>query len=784
MKAISITRRLKVGLGSLAAVIVLLAVMAVGSTVFLLSEFAKFRAASAAAVIANEVAEDVFEAQIAAQAYRRTQTPELSAEFTTNVAEVATGITRLEASASQDERVMASLATISAAKNVYAEGFAEVTELYAAMDGSVDTLFSTGLSARETLSDLMDSANRAGDAGQTFSAARVQQGLLLGRDYMSRHILSGTEETFATAKEHLEGAAQQLSWMATMAGDRDRAALIATAQETIAAFMGIAAEINRQTQVQDASYAKMDEQRALILGETDALIEHLTSVLERTGQTMDSTFTLTALLLAVAAGIALLYAVFMTRSTVRQVGREFDVTLEAVSGLADGNLGIEIHGTEHDTELGRIARALEVFRARSLEAEKLARENEEERARAAAEKQAREADARDAEKRRQAAEQEAAERRKREIFDALSAAVSSVVTAAAAGDFSRRVETDSVDAELRHLAEDINLLMSNVERGLQEIAKVSARLADGDLREGMNGNFEGTFKALQENIDTMIGSLGSILAEISNEARVVAEQSAEMTSSAEDLSRRAESQAASLEQTSASMTQIASSAESNATSAAETDSAAATMNEEAGRAREVLASTVSAMRDIEQGSKEIEAIVDVIEDIAFQTNLLSLNASVEAARAGEAGKGFAVVANEVRALAQRSAEASSKVQAIIAQSTSAISRGSDAVEQTGNALEQIVGRIAVVSANLREIKSASEEQAMAVKDISNAFGQLDKITQKNAAVAEQTRGTAGLLSSQSRRMQEAVSKVVLRKQGAGPSASSPGLPASRSLSAA
>ncbi|MEM1430912.1 MAG: methyl-accepting chemotaxis protein [Pseudomonadota bacterium] len=764
MKGISISRRLKLGLGSLAGVVFLLAVMAVGSSIFLLGEFHKFRAASAASGSANEIAEDVFEAQLAAETFRRTSEPDLITEFQENLSEVAIEVAKLEGDPSLGEAARSNLLAISNAKGTYVSSFEEIVTLDTAMDQSVNRMFDAGVAARQTMSDLMDAANRAGDAGQTFSAARVLQGLLLGRVYMTRHVLTGTEETFTTASEHLSSAAQQLSWMGTMAGDPDRAALVAKADEEIATFIAVAGEINGKIRSQGIAYTQMDQQRDIITGGSDALIDLLNTATQTTGQMMDGAFKLTSIVLSVAAAIALLYALFMARSTIRQIGSEFDTTLHAVSELADGRLDIEIQGKEHQTELGSIARALEVFRAKSIDAERLAKESEEARARAAAEERAREAEARDAEDRRQAEEQAAAERHKRKIFQDLSAAVSGVVTAAAAGDFSRRVDEKAVDTELRNLVEDINRLMSNVEKGLEEIANVSGRLAGGDLRSGMTGDFEGTFKELQDNIDVMIGSLGSILAEISNEARQVADQSADMTRGAEDLSRRAESQAASLEQTSASMTEIASSAESNAASAAETDTAATRMNDEADRARGVLESTVSAMRDIQHGSKEIEAIVDVIEDIAFQTNLLSLNASVEAARAGEAGKGFAVVANEVRALAQRSAEASSKVQVIIAQSTNAISRGSEAVEQTGTALEQIVDRIGTVSSNLREIKSASEEQAMAVKDISNAFGQLDKITQKNAAVAEQTRGTAGLLSSQSTRMQAAVGKVVLREQ--------------------
>lgn len=759
MRNWSISRYLKVGMGSLSAVILLFAIGAVSATFILRAELEGYRYTAILAETTSDIAEDVMEAQIAAQSYRLTSDSAWAEEFRGNVEEATDVASEVISQDTSPETVRALVSESIDLVRDYTMEFEGIVEAERERDQVYQGLVELGLSARQAVTDLMNASNRAGDAAQTFAVATILQKTILSRLYMERFVLRGAPEAHETAMGHIDEATRQLNRIIASERNPDRINMIETAQSRLERFKEEANAMFDLTVARDARYLDVAQTSAQMVDLTDRMLEEIAATRQRQGEVIETTFRITTVALALGAALAMGFSLVLARTTIRGVGQDVERTLDTVTELADGNLDIEIEGTELDTELGRIAQALEVFRARGKEAEDLRRESEAAESRRQAEERHREEQERTAEQERVHAEQAAAEARKREIFATLQNAVSSVVGAAAAGDFSRRVDTAALDPELSALAEQINQLMARVDEGLAEIARVSGRLAEGDLRSGMQGEFEGTFQALQDNIGSMIASLGGIMSGISAEAASVRSHSAEMSTGAEDLARRAESQAASLEQTSAAMTQIASSAESNASSAAQTDAAARDMRDEAGQARSVLDSTVTAMRDIEEGSREIEAIVDVIEDIAFQTNLLSLNASVEAARAGEAGKGFAVVANEVRALAQRSAEASSKVQAIISQNTGAISRGSGAVDETGEALQRIVARIETVTDNLREIRSASDEQAAAVKDVSNAFAQLDKITQRNAAVAEQTRGTAALLSQQSERMQTAVGRV-------------------------
>jgi methyl-accepting chemotaxis protein len=762
MRHWSIARRLKVGLGSLAAMVLVLAVAALAATLMLRGTFDAYAQRSATTQQVNAMAEAVFEAKLAADAYRLRPGEAAAEQFRASVAEVVERRARLAEAGGATARIEAQLSEIDAEIASFAQGFEDVVTLQGETEALAEQLRGIGDGAVATLVSLMDAANRAGNAGQTFSVAKIKEDTLSGRLFMERFFLSGDAADVERASTHLGEAAQQLKWIVTLESVPERVELMRSASESIARLQEIAAQAQERFAARAAAFGEMEAASEWVLGLLGDLVDGVLSDQRVVAADAHATLRSTVAALAAGALAAIVYAGLMARATLRQVSRDFDRTLSTVSALAEGDLDVEIHGTDDRTELGEIARALVVFRDRGREAAELARQKAEADAQQVEGERRRGELRRKEDRERAQREQQAAEERKKQIFASLQDAVSGVVGAAAQGDFARRVDSAALDPEIRSLAEEINRLIANVDRGMAEIFRVSERLAEGDLRHGMEGHFEGAYAALQENFERTVEALSQIVQEIAGQAQGVRQQAAEMTEAAADLSRRAESQAASLEETSAAMTEIASSADSNARAAADTDAEASAMNEEAEQARGVLDSTVAAMRDIEEHSKEIEAIVDVIEEIAFQTNLLSLNASVEAARAGEAGKGFAVVANEVRALAQRSADASSKVQQIISQSTGAISRGSGAVDETGEALRRIVTRIDGVSGRLRGIKAASEEQATAVADVTNAFAQLDKITQRNAAVAEESRSAAALLSTQSARMEDAIARLKVR----------------------
>lgn len=225
--------------------------------------------------------------------------------------------------------------------------------------------------------------------------------------------------------------------------------------------------------------------------------------------------------------------------------------------------------------------------------------------------------------------------------------------------------------------------------------------------------------------------------------------SSEISAATDDLSNRNETQAASLQETAAAMKQVTELVRQTANNASEAKLSIDETHQEAADGGNVVRKAVGAMDSIETSSKEITQIIDVIDGIAFQTNLLALNAGVEAARAGDAGKGFAVVATEVRALAQRSAEAANDIKQLISTSTAQVDEGVMLVGETGKLLEGIVKRVGEVNTQIQKIADSAGVQATSLEQVSGAVADMDKMTQQNAAMVEETAACARNLSTQS-----------------------------------
>ncbi|MVS99366.1 HAMP domain-containing protein [Devosia sp. L53-10-65] len=380
--------------------------------------------------------------------------------------------------------------------------------------------------------------------------------------------------------------------------------------------------------------------------------------------------------------------------------------------VAQGNYDIDVPFTDKGNEVGAMARAVEVFRENGL---KVSQMTDEERA--------------------------AAERRRIERTDmmvALQAAFGEVVDAAIAGDFTKRVHAQFPDAELNGLAGSVNSLVETVERGLSETGQVLAGLAEADLTQRMEGEYQGAFAKLKADTNAVAEKLSDVIGEVRVTSRALKVATGEILSGANDLSERTTKQAATIEETSAAMEQLAGTVAENARMAEDANQSATTVSADAARNGEVMDKANAAMERITQSSAKISNIIGMIDDIAFQTNLLALNASVEAARAGEAGKGFAVVAVEVRRLAQSAAEASSEVKALIEASANEVKSGSDLVSSAATQLRDMLGAVNKNAGLMEAIAKASQTQASAIDEVSVAVRTLDEMTQHNAALVEQT----------------------------------------------
>ncbi|WP_326888338.1 methyl-accepting chemotaxis protein [Rhizobium beringeri] len=368
------------------------------------------------------------------------------------------------------------------------------------------------------------------------------------------------------------------------------------------------------------------------------------------------------------------------------VQRPLDGLVASVKALSDGQYGEPVSAQDRSDEVGSVAKALEGFRFTLADSRRL----EDEAARE-----------------RQAAE---TERSRSE---------------------SERQESVSLQ---RHI-------VSIVGAGLSE-------LSQGNLGHRIADEFPGEYGKLKQDFNAALASLEETINTMNLSVTNIGSGTGEISNSASDLAKRTEQQAASLEETAAALNeltaQVDSSAE-NARTAAENVNLACQDAEKSG---EVVQKAIASMQGIEQSSTEVSRIIGVIDEIAFQTNLLALNAGVEAARAGEAGKGFAVVAQEVRELAQRSANAAKEIKTLINTSAVQVKEGVDLVGRAGGTLHKIAEQVMGINDLIRQISASASEQAVGLKEINQAMNQMDQVTQQNAAMVEEATAASVALNDE------------------------------------
>ncbi|MQB03514.1 methyl-accepting chemotaxis protein [Agrobacterium tumefaciens] len=459
--------------------------------------------------------------------------------------------------------------------------------------------------------------------------------------------------------------------------------------------------------------------------EIDAVVKNDIAGLEAVKAGIDGFVTTTFWLVIIVTGSGILAgAAFGLYIGARQLSAPIRKVSEVMNAVADGNLDADVPYLGRTDEIGEMAAAVEVFKKNGREVRRM----------------------------------NAQETAMRAKSDDLQAGMAVVVDAAAQGDFGRRINKDYGDENLNRFAATINALLTGVDNGVSETSRVIEGLARGDLTEKMDGEFRGVFAELQTNVNETLAKLRETMREVRSSTEGISGNANELRSAADDLSKRTEQQAAALEETSAALDEITAVVRNSTDRAQEASTMVAETKQKTAESANVVRDAVSAMDRIEHASREISQIINVIDEIAFQTNLLALNAGVEAARAGEAGKGFAVVAQEVRELAQRSATAAKDIKALITKSGEEVGRGVSLVQRTGSALGEIETRVLAINEHIHSIATAAREQSTGLHEVNTAINQMDQVTQRNAAMVEETSAATHKLSGEAGHLVTLVSR--------------------------
>jgi methyl-accepting chemotaxis protein len=328
---------------------------------------------------------------------------------------------------------------------------------------------------------------------------------------------------------------------------------------------------------------------------------------------------------------------------------------------------------------------------------------------------------------------------------------------AQAEDNRRRSEVERAEMQRQSEAD----AEARLNQATGALAASLRRLAGGDMLCEVNEALAPQFEGLRHDFNTSVRQLREALLSVGTSVSTVTNGSKEISDASDNLSKRTEQQAASLEETAAALEEITSNVVATSKRTAEARDVVRDARTHADQSGQVVRNAVAAMERIEKSSQQIGQIIGVIDEIAFQTNLLALNAGVEAARAGEAGKGFAVVAQEVRELAQRSANAAKEIKALISNSAVAVGEGVKLVSDTGEGLNAIEQLVQSVTAHMDAIATAAQEQSAGLAQVNTAVNHMDQATQQNAAMVEEMNAAGAGLAQESSRLNELLSHFQL-----------------------
>ena len=661
--------------------------------------------------------------------------PALAAEARTSMTTL-TGLLDETISRMLDPQRKAWLEDMTKLFGSYRAHFDRVVTLRTEGDNALSTVMNPlGKKTQDQFRELFRQASDAKDTDLQARLAPAQERLLSARLSVARFLANpsqaGIDEVNTRLADAIKFSAGMADWVHTAEQKRTAGEVEGAVVQYRDTFAVVAKDILAASDLLTGDMSHIAHDFAGVAAKV-AESQHtaLRSTRDEANGTISSATTLEITVATAAAIIGLLFAWLVARSI---TGPVVEMT-STMTSLAAGNHNISVPALDNQDEIGEMAKAVEVFKQNAIEKVRLD----------------------EAEKRRLEAERKAEEaQRARE--QAIGQEIATLIDAVSKGELTSRIDLAGKDGFYRTMSEGINRLTDTVQTAIADITRVVGALAEGDLNQRITASYQGAFDSLKQGINATSEKLTEIVGNITRSTLAITQASAEVSAGSADLAERTEQQASSLEETAASMEELGATVRSASENAQRANRTATDARSSAEQGGVVANQAVDAMKRIEQASRKITEIIGVIDEIAFQTNLLALNAAVEAARAGDAGKGFAVVAQEVRVLAQRSAQASKEIKTLILDSDQQVQSGVDLVKRAGDSLSGIVAGVQQVARLISEIASASSEQATALDEINSAVAAMDEMTQKNAALVEETTAAAQSMTGQAGDLTELVS---------------------------